>query len=181
MKQLVALLLTLLLLCAAVSVHAEGRETEFVLNGFDTVDIYGAKADASLYEGYDLIMLNVWATYCPPCLEEMPELGRLAEEWAPKGVRILGLVSDVLTNSLEPDEGQMALARQVAEKTGASYTHLVPDLELVMKVLMGVQYVPTTIFLTGDGRLTGQVYVGSYGYDDWNTAIETTLKGLEAK
>ena len=62
MKQLVALLLTLLLLCAAVSVHAEGRETEFVLNGFDTVDIYGAKADASLYEGYDLIMLNVWAT-----------------------------------------------------------------------------------------------------------------------
>ena len=42
------------------------------------------------------VLLNFWATWCPPCVKEMPELDRFAREFAPKGWRVVGLAVDNL-------------------------------------------------------------------------------------
>ncbi len=191
MKKILCFAIAALMLFCLTSAGAEGTEkaegtdgTEeplWLLDDLDTIDIYGEKADASLLADCELIMVNVWATYCGPCVNELAELGRLAEDWEPKGVRIVGLVSDAVDSRLEPDESQLAAARDIAEQTGAAYPHLVPDLRLAMKVLAGIQYVPTTFFVTPDGALTGNVWVGARSYDGWNTVIEDTLKELRAE
>ena len=74
------------------------QEAAGLLSSFSTTDLEGNAVDQSILEDYDLTMVNVWATYCTPCLQEMPDLGELASEYEDKGVQILGLVSDVLNS-----------------------------------------------------------------------------------
>jgi thiol-disulfide isomerase/thioredoxin len=40
------------------------------------------------------LVLNFWATWCPPCIKEMPEIDRFAREFAKQGGRVLGLAVD---------------------------------------------------------------------------------------
>jgi peroxiredoxin len=42
----------------------------------------------------DLTVVNFWATWCPPCIEEMPELSSIHREMSPKGVKVVGLAVD---------------------------------------------------------------------------------------
>jgi thiol-disulfide isomerase/thioredoxin len=44
--------------------------------------------------GGKILVLNFWATWCPPCVEETPSLSRFAQEFGPKGVVVLGVSVD---------------------------------------------------------------------------------------
>ena len=78
-----------------VSTEAEQAGAAF-LGRFTAQDLQGNGVSQSIFADYDLTMINVWATYCPPCLQEMPDLGKLSEEYKDKGVQVLGIVSDVM-------------------------------------------------------------------------------------
>lgn len=58
-------------------------------------DITGSKRDLSEYQG-KIIVVNFWATWCPPCREEMPELSELQLAYANKNVVVLGIAEDEL-------------------------------------------------------------------------------------
>lgn len=45
-----------------------------------------------------LLVINFWATWCAPCLEEMPMLSQLQTEFGPKGLQIIGIAADNLLN-----------------------------------------------------------------------------------
>ena len=149
-----------------------------LLGSLQTVDIYGRQVDASLIAGKKLIMVNVWATYCNPCIGEMGDLGKLAREMEAEGVMILGLVSDCSNEDLSADEKQTEQARAIAENTGAAYPHLLPSLEMYRNVIAQIQAVPTTFFLNGEGEMVGQAYVGARDYSDWKEIIQEQLNGL---
>jgi len=57
----------------------------------------GVKQDISQYQG-KIIVLNFWATWCPPCREEMPELSALYQEYKNKNVVVLGVALDDLAS-----------------------------------------------------------------------------------
>ena len=59
-----------------------------------------------------LTMINVWATYCNPCLAEMPDLGELAAEYDAADFQIIGVVSDVMA---EDDSKNIEYAKQLIE------------------------------------------------------------------
>lgn len=61
---------------------------DFVLPRLD-----GSVQKLSNYRG-KVVLVNLWATWCPPCIEEMPLLDRLQEEFGPRGVVVLGLAAD---------------------------------------------------------------------------------------
>jgi len=58
-------------------------------------DINGSKQNLSQYQG-KIIVLNFWATWCPPCREEMPELSQLHQEYKNRNVVVLGVAEDEL-------------------------------------------------------------------------------------
>src|SRR5689334_15209445 len=57
---------------------------------FDLKDVKGRTVRLSDYQG-KVIMINFWATWCPPCRAEMPELVKLQREHRKEGVQIIGI------------------------------------------------------------------------------------------
>lgn len=150
-----------------------------VMSSFTTRDLDGNTVDAqSVFSGYTLTMVNVWATYCGPCINEMPDLGQLAAEAAEKNVRIVGLVSDATGYGGVIDEEVLATAREIVEETGAEYLHLLssPDLD---DLLCQISAVPTTFFVDEYGCQVGKAYAGAKDKETWAGIIEDTLALLE--
>ncbi len=150
------------------------------LTSFQTTDIYGEEKDQSIFEDYTLTMVNIWGTFCPPCLEEMPYLGEIQKEYEPKGVNLVGIVVDVQDMKLAPIEDQITLAKEIAEETGADYTHLLISEEILDSVVSRFDSIPVTFFVDSTGKIVSEIYVGGREKKDWVDIIEETLKNQES-
>ena len=84
---LAALLTTGLTACGGESSQETGSGTG-VLAGFTAQDLEGNDVDDSIFDDYDVTMINVWGTFCGPCIQEMPDLGEISDEYADKGIRV---------------------------------------------------------------------------------------------
>ena len=114
-------------------------------------------------------MVNVWATYCNPCLREMPGLGELAAEYDRSEFQIIGVVSDVT-------EGEdQTLVESLVQQTGAQYTHLLANDSIGQAILSSVDAVPTTFFFDQEGAYLGGV-VGSAEKSDWEDLIHELME-----
>ena len=121
----------------------------------------------------NLTVFNVWATYCGPCIREMPELGRLAEEYESKGVQFVGIVLDVY------DADDTDYAEEIIATTGAgTYLHILASDSLNDTLLREVQYVPTTFFMDARGNILYSV-VGAMDYDTWVDYIDSVMADAE--
>jgi cytochrome c biogenesis protein CcmG/thiol:disulfide interchange protein DsbE len=97
----------------------------------------------------DVVVLNFWATWCIPCLAEMPEFVRMQDELREQDVQFVGV---------SQDEGGLDTIRPFAEDLGVNYP-LVPDPELDISAQFGgVPVLPTTFILDRDGAIRGSAY-----------------------
>ena len=67
---------------AAVSSTAAavaGKEASF--SNFTAITLDGETVTQDIFQDHDLTMINIWATFCGPCLSEMPDLGEIHEEY----------------------------------------------------------------------------------------------------
>lgn len=149
-----------------------------VLSSFSATDLDGNTVDQSMLADYQLTMVNVWATFCGPCINEMPDLGELAQEYKDKGVQIVGLVSDVLDADGTRNEEQVQTARDIVAETGAAYTHLLPSDDL-LGVLSQIQYVPTTFFVDSTGAQVGSAVISAQSKDQWVETIDAMLAEVQ--
>lgn len=138
---------------------------------FEGTDLEGGTVSSDVFSQSKLTMINVWATYCGPCLNEMPELGQLAAEYEPGEFQIIGIVSDVL----EGDD--QSLAESLVQRTGANYTHLLLNESIYYALLTNVNAVPTTFFLDSDGMALGCV-IGAREKSAWEAIINELLEAL---
>ena len=146
-----------------------------LMSSFSTTDLNGEALDQSMLEDYGLTMVNVWATYCGPCLREMPDLGELAAEYADKGVQIVGLVSDVLNSDGSVSQEQVDTALDIVAETGADYPHLIPSGDL-LGIVAQIYAVPTTFFVDSQGNQVGSAYVSAYEKDQWVEIIDGMME-----
>ena len=130
---------------------------------FSTVDINGNPVDESILEGYDLIVMNIWAYWCGPCVAELPDIERVYKEYDN------GLFLGVLC-----DTGDMGATRQIVEQAGLTYPILYPgdDLQDLVNAQM---YIPASIFFNSKGEQLGDTLVGGRNYDQWKAAVEEHL------
>lgn len=61
---------------------------------FSTTDMDGKNVTNDIFKDYDLTVVNFWATYCNPCIDELPELAEWKKE-LPDNVNLIGLLVDV--------------------------------------------------------------------------------------
>ena len=131
---------------------------------FEAQDMEGNAVSSEIFSEAKLTMVNVWATYCNPCLNEMPGLGELAAEYDAEEFQLIGIVSDVM-------EGEdQSLVESLIQETGADYPHLLANDTLDQALLANVSGVPTTFFFDGDGAYLGGV-VGAAEKSKWEELI----------
>ena len=146
---------------------------------FETTDLAGNVVTADVFADHKLTMINVWATYCSPCLQEMPELGELSKEYEDKGVQIIGIPIDTLEQDGTWSQSQVANAASLASQTGADYLHILPSQDLIQAGLSDIYAVPTTFFVDGSGNVTGDTYMGSKSKKEWEKVIDQTLENMK--
>lgn len=150
------------------------KETEAASSGivFEGKDLDGNSVSNTVFSEAKLTMINVWATYCNPCLSEMPGLGELAASYDPKELRIIGVISDVTEDA---DEETIAAAAELIEATGADYTHLLLSESVYFALLKDVTAVPTTFFIDENGTVLDTV-VGAMEKSAWEEKINALLE-----
>ncbi len=137
----------------------EGSEEGSVVS-FETVDLDGnpIKSEA-LFAQNKVTMINIWATTCGPCIEEMPELEEMNQEFKQKGGAIVGLVDDVWVNNMK----YLDEANSIVQDTGVTYTNLCAW-DGFDDVLQSVA-TPTTYFVDSQGQIIGDPIMGAAPYE----------------
>ena len=121
-------------------------------------------------------MVNLWGTFCGPCLQEMPDLGELADEYGDKGVQDRG-------NLHGRGEQRRGSAGGCGGDGEGGYPGtreriifiLCPLGKFFTDLLPRVSAVPTTIFVDESGRQIGLADMGARDKDTWIQVIEEKL------
>ena len=161
-----------------IDINEENARMQRLFGGMDAQDINGNSVRENIFFDSKLTMVNVWATYCNNCIDEMPELGEFARSMQARGVQVIGIVTDTLGYYWEKNDDNIALAQEIVQNTQADYLHLVPDMVMVRNLLPQISAVPTTFFLDQQGNLVGGVYLGARGIDFWEATVQELLSQL---
>ena len=138
---------------------------------FETVDTEGNPISSeALFAQHEITMINVWASWCRPCIREMPELEKLNALFAEKDCAIVGLLYD------GTDDYGISEGKAVMEDTGVTYTVLLPWATMATDV--PVQAFPTTFFVNRQGEIVGETIVGAY-VDRYAGALDSLLEALK--
>ena len=148
------------------------------LSNIVTKDIHGKEFTSKDFANYDLTMVNVFATWCTACIQEIPDLVEVQKEMQAKGVNIIGIVTDTVDDTGENREA-LEKAKLIQEKTKANYSFLMPDKTNFNGRLNGIQALPETFFVDKNGQIVGGTYSGSHNKKDWAAIIEKELSALK--
>lgn len=127
-------------------------------------DLDGSTFDLSEHTG-KVVMVNLFATWCPPCRAETPDLVRLAESYRSKGLVVVGVSLD----SDGPDK-----VRQFVRDYGIGYPILMPDSSSTTSFQIDGIPIPTTYLLDRQGRVAKK-YVGAATEDVFRADVDRLL------
>ena len=130
---------------------------------FSTVDAEGNEWTEASLAGAKLTMLNFWAYWCGPCMRELPDLQKLSEDYAGRGLRVLGV-----GEAAEETQNLAAMAENGVEYPCLRYVE-------AFDPYLNTGYVPTTMFLDERGCVVGESVIGSRSYEDWAKLVEELL------
>ena len=123
---------------------SEGKRIEF-----ETTDLDGNPVKSEeLFAGHPVTAINLWATWCGPCKEELPELETLNAELEENDCQIIGIVTDATKDR------KIEKAKEILRNAGADYVNLVP-FEALSEMLPQNCW-PTTYFVDENGILVGE-------------------------
>ncbi len=120
--------------------------------GFSLVGDQGAGVSLADYSG-KIVLLNFWATWCPPCVQELPSLNATYERFRQDGLVVLGI-------SVDEEEEEY---RRFLSERGVTFP-TVRDPERTVSTRYGTMKYPETFLISRDGRVLRK-YVGP---EDWN-------------
>ena len=136
---------------------------------FETTDLDGnAVTSAALFAGHKVTMINIWATWCDPCKNELPELEEFAKELAGKDCQIIGICEDT-----SYDDTAAAEAKEILAKAGVTYTNIKATDEMLE--MMTCLAMPTSYFVDSEGHVLTMPVRGA-DFEKYRERIEEALK-----
>ena len=169
-----ALLTALLLGCSPKEVPAEtnpaaqpSEAAEVKSFNIDTEDMNGNAIDNTVYQGNELTLVNVWATWCGPCVKEIPDLQKIHEE--DNGFGVVGILYDAFDSKTnQRSQEALDLAADILEKTGAAYPMVIPNGELIENNFNGAASLfPMSFIVDSQGVIVEGPMGGAHTYEQW--------------
>lgn len=120
--------------------------------GFELADLEGDRHRLADFAG-QVVVLNFWATWCPPCVDEMPSLQQLADRLGPEGLAVVAVSVDERYADIEPFVEEHRLRFLVLHDLGKRVSRRYAVLQF-----------PETWIVGRDGRLAAHIV----GARDWS-------------
>jgi len=105
--------------------------TGYVIPAFSAMDLQGNIIDNSFFAKQRLTMVNVWGTFCGPCIREMPDLAQLPSAFPSSDFALLGIIADTNVQRTDANKATEDTARQQMSAAGASYPSIIPDASIM--------------------------------------------------
>lgn len=138
---------------------------------FETLDLEGSPVTSGeLLAGNKITMINIWATWCIHCKQEMEKLEALNKEWADKGCRIIGICDDA------EDDEMIAEAKKILEEHGVTFPNVRMTEE--MRAQLPNTGLPTSYFVDSEGNILCSPIVGA-NVDQYGITLEDLFSGME--
>jgi cytochrome c biogenesis protein CcmG/thiol:disulfide interchange protein DsbE len=135
-----------------------GKAPDFKLKALD-----GKEVKLSDFKG-KVRIVDFWATWCPPCREEIPDFISLQKEFKGKGLEIIGVSVD--------REGP-EVVKKFGKEFGINYTSLLAN-EEVIAAYGGIRGIPTTFVIDREGYIVKK-YVGATSKETFEKDIKELL------
>lgn len=158
---------------------SEGRTNAANIGDFNTTDINGKTYTSTLFNDYDLTLVNVFTTWCTSCIEEMPALEELKKEMAAKGINVVGIVYDAVNEAGKHEQSIIDTAKQLQKKAGLTFPLLMPDETEMNGRLKGIDGYPESFFVDKNGNIVGETYMGAHSFEEWKEIAEKELANLK--
>ena len=137
----------------------DGRVISFTAKDLDGNEI----SSSEIFAQHEITMVNVWATWCGPCIGELAELQKIHTRFLEKDCAVVGLLTD--TNIDE--------CRSLMKQNGVTYQVVLAPKNFGS--IFPFDSIPTSFFVDREGRFLGTKIVGAYP-DMYESALEPLLK-----
>ncbi len=111
---------------------------------FKAKSVDGEEVSDEIFKKSKLTIVNIWGSWCKPCVAELPELQKAYEELSQKGVNVMGILN-------EPDDNAQVI-EEIIKDPGVKYTNIYPDGELKGAVL-AQQSFPFACIVDSEGKV----------------------------
>ncbi len=118
---------------------------------FTTQDLFGNTVTQDIFTKKDLTVVNIWGTFCEPCIAELPDMAVWAATMQ-KNTQLIGIVCDVASPE---DTENIEAAKSLLKQCGAEFTNIIIN-DDILELLKSVQYVPTTFLVDKEGHIVGE-------------------------
>ncbi len=141
-------------------------ETPREMPEINFTDAKGGPLKLAAWKGR-VVLLNIWATWCPPCRKEMPTLNRLQEELGGKDFEVV---------ALSVDKGGPDVPERYLRKYKFSALKVYNDKAIAVRRKLGIRGYPTTLLIDRQGREVGRLAgPAEWDSDEFKTLIREII------
>lgn len=138
---------------------------------FTTTDTDGNPVTSEeLFAGNKVTVVNIWASWCGPCIRELPELEEISARLAGQNCGVVGLLYD------GDDAAALADAKQTMKDAGVTYPVILPPEKV--DVLFPLEAFPTTYFVDSEGCILTEPVIGAL-VNQYESTVNELLNGME--
>jgi thiol-disulfide isomerase/thioredoxin len=161
------LLLTPLAGCGTVSTRGSSEQEGTAAPAFELASVDGSVISFDEVRGHQATLIDFWATWCAPCIREMPQLQAIYNKYRHKGFAVVGIACD-------SDEEKVP---DVVKERGVSYVNLIGNEEVT--AAYKVQGYPTLFLLDAEGRIVER-FDGAISAAKLDTYVQGALEASSA-
>ncbi len=134
--------------------------------GFTLPDLDGDPLSLNMFRG-DVVLINFWTTWCPPCREEMPALQEAYENYKDKGFTVLAV------NWTQVDDPEQV--EPFVRELGLTFPILLDERGEVSEGLYNLLGLPTSVFVDRGGNVR-EIFIGPLQLDSLEARIQTLIE-----
>lgn len=146
---------------SAASSEAVAATSSATAPAFTLTDLNGSSVSLSDFRG-KVVILDFWATWCPPCKREIPDFIKLQSQYGSNGLQVVGIALD------QPDK-----VRSFAQQNGMNYPVLMGN-DQIAALYGGIEGIPTTFIVDKNGDIVNR-FVGFRPREDFEAEINKLL------
>ncbi|MCX7820212.1 MAG: TlpA family protein disulfide reductase [Brevinematales bacterium] len=166
-KSIFFLLVVLLLISCTKGKSSETKEkSKPIAYNITGEDIFGNKVELYSFKGR-VILLNFWATWCPPCKAEIPDLIKLQNDYKDK----------LIVFGISVDQDGVEVVKKFYKENKLNYP-VVMLTEDILNNYGGVSAIPTSFVINKKGELEGKI-VGMRSYDQLVSILKPFMESME--